>query len=125
MAAAAIEAGLLLPTASTSGGVIAKRKDYKTSFENIEADGSMWPPAINQIESHPYYPQNDLIEHSYTGICCPWGSRWNEGQVEGTWRETDRICSNPQSIETFEQNTGSDSLTMVSTKKLRNSAQDM
>ena len=32
-------------------------------LETLKQSATLWPPAINQIESHPYYPQNDLIEY--------------------------------------------------------------
>ena len=32
-------------------------------IETLKQTATLWPPAVNQIESHPYYPQNDLIEY--------------------------------------------------------------
>jgi diketogulonate reductase-like aldo/keto reductase len=32
-------------------------------LKTLKQSATLWPPAINQIESHPYYPQNDLIEY--------------------------------------------------------------
>jgi len=32
-------------------------------LESLKQSATLWPPAINQIECHPYYPQNDLLEY--------------------------------------------------------------
>ena len=32
-------------------------------LETLKETATLWPPAVNQIESHPYYPQNDLIDY--------------------------------------------------------------
>ncbi|KAL7552203.1 hypothetical protein ACHAWF_015419 [Thalassiosira exigua] len=32
-------------------------------LETLKRTATLWPPAVNQIECHPYYPQNDLVEY--------------------------------------------------------------
>lgn len=32
-------------------------------LEALKKTATIWPPAVNQIECHPYYPQNDLIKY--------------------------------------------------------------
>lgn len=32
-------------------------------LESLKKSATLWPPAINQVECHPYYPQNELIEY--------------------------------------------------------------
>lgn len=32
-------------------------------LETLQKTATLWPPAVNQVECHPYYPQNDLLEY--------------------------------------------------------------
>lgn len=32
-------------------------------LETLKQTATLWPPAVNQIECHPYYPQKDLLEY--------------------------------------------------------------
>ena len=32
-------------------------------LETLKRTATLWPPAVNQVECHPYYPQNDLLEY--------------------------------------------------------------
>eukprot|EP00986_Skeletonema_menzelii_P009769 scaffold4530_cov146-Skeletonema_menzelii.AAC.12 len=34
-------------------------------LETLKETATLWPPAVNQIECHPYYPQNELIEYCH------------------------------------------------------------
>lgn len=32
-------------------------------LELLKKSAKLWPPAVNQVECHPYYPQNELLEY--------------------------------------------------------------
>ncbi len=32
-------------------------------LETLKQSATLWPPAMNQIECHPYYPQNELLDY--------------------------------------------------------------
>jgi len=32
-------------------------------LETLKQTATLWPPAVNQIECHPYYPQNELLDY--------------------------------------------------------------
>ena len=32
-------------------------------LETLKQTATLWPPAVNQIECHPYYPQYDLLDY--------------------------------------------------------------
>jgi diketogulonate reductase-like aldo/keto reductase len=34
-------------------------------LQALKKTATLWPPAINQIEIHPYYPQNELVEYCH------------------------------------------------------------
>ncbi|KAL9183500.1 hypothetical protein ACHAXT_004356 [Thalassiosira profunda] len=34
-------------------------------LQTLKQTATLWPPAVNQVECHPYYPQNELLEYCH------------------------------------------------------------
>jgi diketogulonate reductase-like aldo/keto reductase len=58
-------------------------------LQTLKQTATLWPPAVNQIECHPYYPQKELVEYCQSeGIVVQaYASLGGQDGTKAKWKE--------------------------------------
>jgi len=71
-------------------------------LQTLKQTATLWPPAVNQIELHPYYPQNELVEYcNREGIVVQaYASLGGQDGTKTKWKKLGgRLLESPPVIE--------------------------